>query len=535
VSHTTAPSPPGAEEMSPATPDLTAMTAAGEGITVRNPADGSVVGVVGDTSAAEVASVVDELRREQVAWEQIGPKGRAAWLGRLRDWILDHADEVADVVQSESGKARAEAMLEPYAVSDVINYFAANASAFLAPERVKPASAMTKTKRLTRVYRPHPVVGVITPWNFPFITPLMDGIAALAAGAAVVIKPSEVTPLSAVLIERAWTEIGAPPVLRVVTGMGATGAAVVDAVDYVQFTGSTMTGRKIGQRAAERLKPYSLELGGKDPAIVLADADLDRAVNGVIWGGLMNSGQLCISIERVYVEAPVYDEFVTRLTAKVAELRQGKDDSSCAQDVGAMATAAQQRIVENHVSSAVAAGARVLTGGSKGAGGLFFQPTVLVDVDHSMACMRDETFGPTIPVMKVDDAEEAIRLANDSSYGLSATVWTGDVKRGKQIARRLEVGAVNINDAFSNVFCLPLPHGGWKDSGVGARLGGPAGVRKYCRTQAITAPRMKTLKSELLWYPYSPQRVAWAVRVMRFFAARDHRRRFGLHRNRGQQ
>ena len=429
------------------------------------------------------------------------------------------------MLQSETGKARAEAAIEAPVICDLINYYATHTGKFLRDERVRPSSPLTAAKRLTKTFRPYPVIGIITPWNFPFAMPLMDAVPALAAGAAVAIKPSEVTPLSALLIERAWIEIGAPPVLRVLTGLGATGAAVVDACDFVQFTGSTGTGRAIGARAAQQLKPYSLELGGKDPAIVLADADLDRAVNGIAWGGLMNAGQVCISIERVYVEAPIYDDFVSRLAEKVRSLRQGNDDARAKQDIGALATLGQQTIVADHVRSAVAAGARVLVGGKPGPTGTFYQPTVLVDVDHSMACMREETFGPTIPVMKVADAEEAIQLANDSPYGLSATVWTSDVERGVKIARRIEAGAVNVNDSFINLFAFPVPHGGWKDSGVGARFGGAAGVRKYCRTQVLTVPRGPTMKSELLWYPYGGLRLRFVKRVLRALVARDSHRR----------
>jgi acyl-CoA reductase-like NAD-dependent aldehyde dehydrogenase len=331
-----------------------------------------------------------------------------------------------------------------------------------------------------------------------------------------------VTPLSGVEFVRGWAEIGAPPVLDVVTGFGQTGAAVVDNVDYVQFTGSTATGRKVAVACAERLIPFSLELGGKDPAIVLADADLDRAANGIAWGGLFNSGQVCVSVERVYVESAVYDEFLAKLAARVREVRQGPDG-----DTGAMATPAQRDIVARHVDEAVAAGARVVTGGKPTGVGTFFEPTVLADVEQTMTCMTEETFGPTLPVIKVADENEAIRLANDSDYGLSATVWTGDPRRGERIARRLEVGAVNVNDALSNVFCPGVPMGGWKQSGVGYRAGGPNGLLKFCRQQAITAPRIPTQKSELLWYPSSRRRMQITLGMMRGFAAHG-RRRLGL-------
>ncbi|MGH3712466.1 MAG: aldehyde dehydrogenase family protein [Micromonosporaceae bacterium] len=488
------------------------------------PADGRVVGEVPERTGAEVRDAIAALRRAQPAWERLGPKGRARWLWKLRDWLLDNADRIADVLQSETGKPRAEAAIEAPVAGDIINFYARHAPKFLADQRVRPHGPMGLPKRLTTVARPYPVVGVITPWNFPLILPAMDVFPALMAGAAVALKPSEVTPLAAVELARGWSEIGAPPVLAVLTGRAETGAAIVDQVDFVQFTGSTRTGRAIAQAAAARLIPYSLELGGKDPAIVLADADLDRTVNGIAWGGLFNSGQVCISVERVYVEAPVYDEFVSRLAAHVGSLRQGADDDSYAYDVGAMATEAQRDIVHRHVTEAVAAGARVLTGGAPTGQGTAYAPTVLVDVDHSMSCIREETFGPTIPVVKVADADEAVRLANDSEYGLSASVWTRDRRRGEAIARRLDVGAVNVNDAYANLFSYTLPHGGWKASGVGARFGGAYGIRKYCRQQAITVPRIPTLKSEPLWYPYSPGRGRLVSRLLRAIVGRGVRR-----------
>jgi len=336
-----------------------------------------------------------------------------------------------------------------------------------------------------------------------------------------------VTPLSAVEFVRGWNEIGAPPVLALATGLGGIGAAVVENVDYVQFTGSTATGKLIARHCAERMIPYSLELGGKDPALVLDDADLDRAANGIAYGGMFNAGQVCISVERVYVEEAVHDEFLAKLAENVGALRQGQDDRGYKFDVGALATPEQRDIVQRHVDEALAAGARAVTGGKPTGVGTFFEPTVLADVDQSMTCIREETFGPTLAVVKVADEAEAIRLANDSSYGLSASVWTDDRKRGERVARRLDVGAVNINDVFSNMFSFALPMGGWKESGVGARWGGAGGILKYCRQQAITAPRIPTQRKELIWYPYSPRKVKFALGLMRAAAAHG-LRRFGI-------
>jgi len=493
-------------------------------ITVRCPSDGTVVGLVPDTDPADVPTRVAALRHIQPEWELIGAHGRAKWMRRWRDWLLDHEKSLIDVVQSETGKPRAEAGIEPALCCDMINYFASNADEFLRDSVRKPHGPLGLSKRLSVSYRPHQIVGVITPWNFPLASPMMDVAPALMAGAAVLLKPSEVTPLSAMELARGWREIGAPAAFSVLTGAGATGAALVDEVDFVQFTGSTPTGRAIARRAGEMLTPYSLELGGKDPAIVLADANLDRAVEGILWGGLFNAGQVCVSIERVYVEAAIYDEFVARLADRVRDLRQGADGRSCSVDVGPLATVAQQDLVERQVSDALKSGAKALVGGSRGAVGAFFEPTVLIDVDHTMRCMREETFGPTIPVVRVADVDEAIRLANDSDYGLSATVWTEDVARGREIAAQLDVGAVNVNDVFSNLFNFTLPHGGWKASGIGHRFGGADAVLKYTRRQAVTSPRLPTMKRELLWYPYSARRFGLVARMLRLITGRGRRR-----------
>ena len=500
----------------------------GSGFEVRSPADGSVVGSFPDQGAEEVRAAVGRLRENQPGWEALGPSGRGEWVGRLRDWLFDNDEHVAELLQRETGKPWQEATLEvPFAI-DLIEYYRKRAEKFLADSHPRPQDPLLASKRLTIAYRPYPVVGVICPWNNPVLLALADAVPALLAGAAVAIKPSELTPLATREIVRGWREdVGAPGVLECLTGAGVAGAALVEEADFIQFTGSTRTGKRIAQRAAERLIPYSLELGGKDAMIVLADADLERAANAAVWGAMFNSGQACTSVERVFVEAPVYDEFVELVAGRVRGLRQRAPGKRFDADVGSLSSEAQLAIVERHVSEALANGARALVGGKRADGpGAFFEPTVLVDVEPSMSCMREETFGPTLPVMKVEDVEAAIRFANDSSYGLSASVWTRDRARGEQIARRLEAGAVNVNDMFVNVFALPIPQGGWKQSGVGARLGGAHGIRKYCRPQAITATRLAP-RSELLWYPYSAVKGELFLRVTRFLFARDWRRRLG--------
>jgi acyl-CoA reductase-like NAD-dependent aldehyde dehydrogenase len=351
-------------------------------------------------------------------------------------------------------------------------------------------------------YAPVGVVGVIGPWNYPLNNTFGDAIPALAAGNAVVLKPSEVTPLTSLLLAEGLRESGAPEdVLQVAVGAADTAEALVDAVDFVMFTGSTRTGKKVMARAAETLTPVSLELGGKDPMIVLADANLERAANAATYYAMQNGGQTCISVERVYVEAPVYDRFVDAVTEKVRALRQGAPDGPGSVDVGAVTFGPQLEIVATHVDQARAAGARVTAGGHRRAGaGRFFEPTVLADADHTMSAMTEETFGPTLPIMKVADAEEAIRMANDSVYGLGASVWTKNAARGQQIAARLESGYACVNDINVNYFAYELPMGGWKESGLGVRHGA-AGIRKYTRQQAILVTRLQ-MKREMHYFPY---------------------------------
>ncbi|MGE0067692.1 MAG: aldehyde dehydrogenase family protein [Solirubrobacterales bacterium] len=504
-----------------------AASAAADAFEVENPATGEVIASVPIDSPEDVAATVARVRANQADWEAMGIEGRYHWLGKLRDWLLDNQDRVLDTMQRETGKVRADASNEPAYLADLINFYGTKASKFIGEESIRPHSALLATKKLRVQYRPHPVVGIISPWNFPLILALGDAIPALQAGAAVVIKPSEFTPLGLAEVVDAWKhEIGGPDVLDVVQGIGETGGALVDAVDFIQFTGSDRTGRKVMARAAETLTPVSLELGGKDPMIVLSDADVDRAANAAAWGGMMNAGQICMSVERIYVEEPVYDEFVAKLTAEVARLRQGSDDARDPKDVGAMTSPNQTAIVADHVDDALAAGARALTGGKRVEGpGDYFEPTVLVDVDHSMKVMRDETFGPVVGVMKVRDTEEALRLANDSRYGLSGSVF-GEKQRAEQVARRVECGAVNVNDVLVNYLASDVPMGGWKESGIGYRHGEP-GIKKYCRTESVVITRFGA-KREPTWYPYTRARRGLVGRIAQAFNARDLKRRLGL-------
>ena len=473
-------------------------------IDVINPATGQIVDNVPDLGPAEVKAMAERGRAVQPAWAALGFEGRAKILLRAQKWVIDHKEEIIETIVSETGKTYEDAQLAEISYgASAFGFWAKNAPKYLADQKVKSSSVMVKGKKLIVSYRPLGLIGIIGPWNYPLTNSFGDCIPAMAAGNSVILKPSEVTPLTSLIMARCLEECGMPSgVFQVATGRGDTGRALIDEVNMIMFTGSTATGRKVAVTAAERLIPCSLELGGKDPMIVLRDADLERAANSAVFFSMQNSGQTCISTERVYVEAPVYDEFVAKVTEKVGALRQGVGSGPGSVEIGAMTFPPQVDLVEGHVNDAVASGAKVLTGGKRGEGpGDFFEPTVLVDVDHSMRAMNEETFGPTLPIMKVEDAEEAIRLANDSEFGLGASVFTRDVERGEEIAKRIEAGAVCVNDAMINYVALELPMGGAKSSGIGSRHGA-GGIRKFCQQQSILVSRLHP-KRDIHMFPYS--------------------------------
>jgi succinate-semialdehyde dehydrogenase/glutarate-semialdehyde dehydrogenase len=391
--------------------------------------------------------------------------------------------------------------MEVVLVADLVRYFAKHAPQMLAPEPI-PLHLM-KHRASYLHFVPRGVVGVIAPWNFPFSIPLGETMMALIAGNAVVLKPSEVTPLVALLAHELHVAAGLPPDLfQVVTGRGPTGAALLDAgIDYCVFTGSVATGRKVAAACGERLIPCTLELGGKAPAVVCADADLDRAAAAIAWGGFANSGQVCASVERVYAVADVHDQLVERLVAEARRLRQGDASASTDVDVGAMSWDRQVEHVSRLVDDAVAAGATAATGGRRPDGaGQFYPPTVLVGCRQDMAVMRQEIFGPVIPVARVADEDEAVRLANDSQLGLLAYVFTRDRTRGKRLAERIAAGTVMVNDVLATYACPETPWGGVKTSGIG-RTHSAIGLRDLCETRHVNHDRL-SLPREVWWYPY---------------------------------
>ena len=502
----------------------TSTNGATAGIPVENPATGQVIATVPDLSAEEVHALAAKGRAAQAGWEAMGFEGRGRILLRAQKWIIDHRERVIDTIVSETGKTYEDAQLAEISYgAAAFGFWAKNAPRYLADEKVKSSNMLVKGKKLVLRHRPLGLVGVIGPWNYPLTNSFGDCIPALAAGNSVILKPSEITPLTSMLMAECLDECGLPAdVFQVATGRGETGRALIDEVDMIMFTGSTRTGRKVAVTAAERLIPCSLELGGKDPMIVLRDADLERAANAAVFYSMQNSGQTCISTERVYVEAPVYDEFVQKVTRKVGDLRQGQSTGPGTAEVGAMTFPPQLDIVEQHVADAVGKGAKVLVGGKRREGqGMFFEPTVLVDVDHTMEAMTEETFGPTLPIMKVEDAEEAIRLANDSPYGLGASVFSKDADRGEQVASRIHAGAVCVNDAMINYTALELPMGGAKTSGIGSRHGA-GGIRKYTQQQAILVSKLHP-KRDVHMYPYTEKNSRRIGKLFAFLYGRGNR------------
>ncbi|MGN6160316.1 MAG: aldehyde dehydrogenase family protein [Marmoricola sp.] len=486
--------------------------------TVYSPARGTELGRCPTLEVEDVARRVAALRAGQPAWDQLGVQERASLINRFGDWILAHEDDLARRLASETGKTLFEARLEIAVGIDLLRYSARTAPRFLAPEKPRPHNVLTATKRVVTSYRPYPVVGVIVPWNFPVGLTLFDAVPALLAGASVVVKPSEFAPLAVSMLADGWRACALPAVFDVVTGFAAAGEAVVDAADFVQFTGSTSTGTLVAQRAAARLTPVGLELGGKDAAIVLEDADLKLAAKGIAFGALSNAGQMCTSIERVYVVDSVHDAFVDELSSVVGSLRTQGDPSP---DIGVMTTPAQMQLVRRHIAEAVEAGAVIRAGGVSEHE---IAPTVLTGVDQDMSVMTDETFGPVIPVMRVRDEDEAVALANQSSYGLSGSVWTRDRSRGRRLAARLECGSVDVNDASAHLVFFGAPQTGWKKSGIGGRLGGPDGIRRFCRTQAVVDDRVVVpVMPWLAWYPRSPLKDFAVTRAFRILNRRASR------------
>jgi len=470
------------------------------------PATGKALPPVPVADAREVKEAVDAARRAQPAWEALGFARRRDLLLRFQKELAKAKDEVADLLVRETGKPRLEAFTtEIFTIADLTGYYARRAEEMLNDEHI-PLRLFPHKKSLLR-YSPRGVIGVISPWNFPFAMPMGDVIMALAAGNAVVLKPSEFTPLIALKARELFDRAGFPADLfRVVIGKGAAGAALIEWADMIVFTGSVPTGRKIAVACAQRLIPCVLELGGKDPAVVLKDADLDRAARTIAWGAFANSGQICASVERVYVEREVAEPFQQKVLEFAKTLRQG-DPGSGDVDLGAMVTQPQLEKVTAQVAQARAAGAKVLLGGTPLPGpGRFYPPTILTEVHPAMDLMREETFGPVMPITVVSSEDEAVRLANDSPFGLSAYVF-GRRAHAERVADRLMAGTVVVNEVLYTHGMPETPWGGIKSSGLG-QVHGLHGLKDLSIERHINSERFRL---PAFWlFPYTG---AWLRRV----------------------
>jgi acyl-CoA reductase-like NAD-dependent aldehyde dehydrogenase len=494
-----------------------------EPLRVHNPATGQLIREIPAAGAPEAEAALARARAAQPAWGELPFSERARILRRLARGLRDDPT-LLDTLVAESGKPRYEAeAIELFYTLELTRYYTGRAGRRALADDVRHPFVFAY-KRARVVHHPRGVVAVIGPWNWPLLNNYADCVGPLVAGNAVILKPSEHTPLTSLRIAEIAADAGVPDgVFQVVAGRGDVGATLSAAADMIFFTGSAATGKQVALAAAARLAPFVLELGGKSPMIVLADADLPRAAHVAVWSGFAHSGQVCVRTERVIVEEKVADRFVELAAAEIARLRQappplGKPNASDV-DVGAITFAPQIARAEQQIADAIARGGRVVTGGARRADlpGQFFAPTLIADAKPDMAVMREETFGPVLPVMRVPDAEAALRAANDTPMGLSGSIWSADAERASALARRLQAGSVCVNDALVNYFCVEAPLGGVKASGTGFRHG-PEGLRQFCRVETIIEDHpllawLAPLIDRQLTFPYRSR----TLRVLRWF------------------
>ncbi len=480
-----------------------------------NPRTGGLIGSVVVTQPEEVVDVVQRSRTAFDQWSLVGHDERRRYLKAFKKTLLGNMDRLAEMLHEEAGKDRADAYVGDVAPAiGLVDYYVRNAEKLLRPRRAS-TRPMVMTRGWTE-YHPRGVVAVIPSYNFPLILTMVSVVPALASGCSVILKPSELVPLTGQLIADLFEEAGFPPdLVQVIQGGAETGASLVGSdVDLIVFTGSPETGRKIAAAAADKLTPTILELGGKDAMIVLEDADIVQAARGAVWGSTLNAGQVCISVERVYVVEAVAQPFLEELERAMDEVTAGTGDR---RDVGAIIDPKQTAIIASHVTDALSKGATLRRGGNEVAStsGSFFEPTLLTGVDHSMKVMTEETFGPVVAVMQVPDEETALRFANDSRYGLHGSVWSKDKRRAATFASRLHTGTVAINDHMINLYIPDLAFGGVKDSGFGVECG-PEGIRSFCYLQSFTSPRWISTSRLLLGGRWNPRR--FGPRYWRRFA-----------------
>ena len=474
-----------------------------EMLTSYDPRTGLPVGEVPMTRPEEVPAVVERSGKAFSEWKMLTHQERRSHLKRFKQAVLAESDYIAEVVRSETGKPLSEAYVGDVLTGlTVMDYYIRTSEKLLRPQR-GGSWPFVSTKGWTE-YHPRGVAGVITPWNYPFFLAMIPTITALSAGCSVVLKPSEITPLTGQLFAELAERAELPSdLVQVIHGDGATGAALAESsVDVLAFTGSTQVGKLVAAEAAKRLTPVILELGGNDAMVVLEDADLKQSVRAALWGGMLNAGQACTAVERLYVVDSVYDEFLADLDKAFDLVAVATEDK---REIGPIIHSPQLAVIESHVQDAVDKGARVLRGGKRALTetGIYFEPTLLVDVDHSMTIVQEETFGPVIPVIRVPDESEALRLANDSRFGLHGSVWSKDRAKAKRFASRMKSGTVAVNDVVVNFIVPTVSFGGIGDSGYGSNFGQDGIRTTFCYPKSITAARLPQATTKLLgiWQP----------------------------------
>ena len=486
-------------------------------IEVRNPANGQITGAVESTPLEGFADLAGRARAAQKLWQKTSFPDRAKVIARFHDLVLSRSETILDTIQSETGKSRRDALAELVTVAGTARYYLAHGERALSPRKKRGAVPLITESVLA--FRPHGLVGLITPWNYPFLLTVGDAIPALLAGNAVMVKPSESTPLSAALAGVVFADSGlAAGLFTVVHGGPESGSELIRHVDYVAFTGGTVTGRKVAIAAAERLIPYSLELGGKNPMIVLKEAPLEHAAAALVAGAFSNAGQTCIAIERVYVEAPVFDRFAKLVADGASRIKVGWSRSFDT-DMGSMIHARHAAKVQERIDVAVRNGASVLAGARRRSdlGEAFVEPTVLAKVQHKDPIAVEETFGPVVSLHPISSRDEAIALANDSPYGLNASVWAGGSAPGMAVAQEIETGTVSINSSLMIYNAFDLPMGGIKQSGVGRRHG-ERGILRYTQEQSIARSfAMGGGYDRLLTVVRSERAARMMLRVMKFW------------------
>ena len=490
-------------------------------------ASGRIIAQIPATPPDRVPQLMARAREAQKPWAARSVRERCIYLRKIRDAIYELRDDVTSAISLETGKPHVEAVFAELILAlDTADFLARQAPEWLRPELVPHHNIGVKAKSGSLYFQPLGVLAIISPWNYPFSIPMAQILPALVAGNAVLLKPSELTPGVGEVIRKILVAAGIPKdLVQILQGQGALGAAIIEAnPDKVFFTGSVATGKRIAEACARRLIPTSLELGGKDAMLVLADADLEIASSAAVWGGFMNCGQTCISVERVYVAESIAQPFIARCIEKTKKLRLGPPSDKDA-EIGPMIRATQLEKVQAQLRDAVARGAQVVAGGNRRSdlGPTFFEPTVVTNVDHSMQLMREETFGPVIAIRPVKSADEAVALANDSEFALSASIWTGDAAKGRAIAQRIRAGSVMINDVASYYGICEAPHGGSGSSGWG---------RSHSRFGLLEMVQVKYVDVDLLprapkswWFGYNENLAVAADRFVDFLFAPQWTRR----------